>query len=122
MLRLGVRSPSAPLWRTGCVSCRVVVPPPGSLRSRFAIFPDVLMTPALILGGYGTFGAHVARALAQRGIPLVVAGRDGNRAASFAGSLGPAHRGLAFDFAAERTWHDALRDGPVVVNCAGSLA
>src|SRR2546429_154331 len=42
----------------------------------------LLMTPALILGGYGTFGAHVAQTLAQRNVPLTIAGRDGGRAAA----------------------------------------
>jgi hypothetical protein len=80
------------------------------------------MTPALILGGYGTFGAHVARALAQREISLIIAGRSEDRAAAFARSLGPTHRGRALDLTDARTWPNVLRDGPVVVNCAGSLA
>lgn len=43
----------------------------------------------VILGGYGNFGARVARALASEpDIHLVVAGRDSGSGASFIGSLG----------------------------------
>lgn len=43
----------------------------------------------LVLGGYGNFGARICRALAaDPGIALLVAGRDAQRAAAFAGSLG----------------------------------
>lgn len=50
----------------------------------------------LILGGYGNFGARIARALAGHpGIELLLAGRDGARAAAFAATLdGGAARGI----------------------------
>jgi saccharopine dehydrogenase-like NADP-dependent oxidoreductase len=43
----------------------------------------------LVLGGYGFFGARICHALALQGsIRLVVAGRDGAKAAALAGQLG----------------------------------
>ena len=54
----------------------------------------------LILGGYGNFGARIARALAgdaaaPHGMALLVAGRDASRANALAQTLGPAARGVA---------------------------
>jgi len=47
----------------------------------------------LILGGYGTFGGRLAALLAdEKGLELVIAGRDAARAAAFAASLGGAAR------------------------------
>jgi len=73
----------------------------------------------VVFGGYGTFGAHVARALARLGVPLTVAGRDVARAAAFAQSLGPACRGLAADVTRPESCREALRGQAVAVNCAG---
>lgn len=43
----------------------------------------------VVLGGYGNFGARIARALTgTAGVDLVVAGRDGARAQAFAAPLG----------------------------------
>jgi uncharacterized protein YbjT (DUF2867 family) len=42
---------------------------------------------AVVFGGYGVFGSHVARELVKRGVPVVVAGRDQARAESFAKEL-----------------------------------
>ena len=43
----------------------------------------------LLLGGYGNFGARIARALApEPGLELVVAGREGARADTLAAGLG----------------------------------
>lgn len=51
----------------------------------------------LVLGGYGNFGARISRALAgDARIQLLVAGRDGRRAAAFAANL-PGARGVAVD-------------------------
>jgi len=50
-----------------------------------------------VFGGYGTFGAHVARALAAVGLPVRIAGRDGAKAARFAEELDPGHEGVAAD-------------------------
>ncbi|MGE0097884.1 MAG: saccharopine dehydrogenase NADP-binding domain-containing protein [Hydrogenophaga sp.] len=52
----------------------------------------------LVLGGYGNFGARIARALAKEpGIDLVVGGRDLLRAAAFAAGLGGGAQPLRVD-------------------------
>lgn len=51
----------------------------------------------MVLGGYGNFGARISRALAgDDRLQLMVAGRDGQRAAAFAAAL-PGARGVAVD-------------------------
>ncbi len=51
----------------------------------------------MVLGGYGNFGARISRALAgDDRIQLLVAGRDGPRAAAFAADL-PGAQGVAVD-------------------------
>jgi saccharopine dehydrogenase-like NADP-dependent oxidoreductase len=51
----------------------------------------------MVLGGYGSFGARISRALAgDARIQLLVAGRDGLRAAAFAATL-PGAQGVAVD-------------------------
>jgi hypothetical protein len=75
--------------------------------------------PVLIIGGYGTFGSQVAKALASRGVAVIVAGRDGRKAEEFARTLGTNHRGLHVDLCESESISKALRDQPVVVNCAG---
>ncbi|HLW64542.1 MAG TPA: saccharopine dehydrogenase NADP-binding domain-containing protein [Gemmataceae bacterium] len=77
------------------------------------------MKPILIIGGYGTFGSQVASALASRGLPVVVAGRDRRRAEEFARTLGADHRGTSLDLRQRESISAALREQPVVVNCAG---
>lgn len=53
---------------------------------------------ALVLGGYGNFGARVARALAgDAGIELVIAGRDASAAKAFARTLPGAAGSVALD-------------------------
>ncbi|HEX2012735.1 MAG TPA: saccharopine dehydrogenase NADP-binding domain-containing protein, partial [Roseateles sp.] len=55
----------------------------------------------LVLGGYGNFGARIARALAgDPALQLLVGGRDGGKAAEFAARLGGGAQGLAIDMAA----------------------
>jgi hypothetical protein len=51
---------------------------------------------ALILGGYGGFGARLSRRLAQDGWAVTVAGRNADNAAAFAATL-PNARGIAAD-------------------------
>ena len=41
----------------------------------------------LILGGYGNFGKRIASLLARKGIPVIIAGRDGAKAAALAKAL-----------------------------------
>lgn len=54
----------------------------------------------LVLGGYGNFGARIARTLAgDTGMALTIAGRDGARARAFATALGSGVRGAALDVA-----------------------
>jgi hypothetical protein len=77
------------------------------------------MSSAVIFGGYGTFGAHVARELAGSGITLTIAGRDPDRAAAFAHTLGPGARSLAADVTRPDSCRAALQDQQVAVNCAG---
>jgi hypothetical protein len=52
---------------------------------------------AVVFGGYGTFGALVARELARLGVTVTVAGRDRRRAEALARELGPGHAGAAAD-------------------------
>jgi hypothetical protein len=73
----------------------------------------------VIFGGYGTFGGHVARELARFNFPLTIAGRDGDRAAAFAASLGSGHRGIASDFRNIADCEAALSGATVAVHCAG---
>jgi Saccharopine dehydrogenase NADP binding domain len=75
--------------------------------------------PVLIIGGYGTFGSQAAKALAKRGITVLIAGRDGRQAEEFARALDPGHRGLSIDLRQRHAVSQALRNQPVVVNCAG---
>lgn len=77
------------------------------------------MRPALVLGGYGTFGAHVCRELVRLGVPVTVAGRDRAAAETFARALGAGCRSAAVDATRADTCRAALRDHGVAVNCAG---
>ena len=43
----------------------------------------------LILGGYGNFGKRIARLLTRKGVAVIVAGRDGAKAAALAKVLPP---------------------------------
>jgi hypothetical protein len=77
---------------------------------------------AVVFGGYGAFGSHVARELARLGVGVIVAGRDATRAAAFAGSLGPGHRGVAADVTNPASCAALLNENTVAVNCAGPFA
>jgi hypothetical protein len=76
----------------------------------------------VVFGGYGTFGAHVARELARLGTVVVVAGRSAARAEAFANSLGPLHRGCGADLTQPASCRAALEGSTVAVNCAGPFA
>jgi hypothetical protein len=80
------------------------------------------MSRAIVLGGYGTFGALVARELAAAGVAVTVAGRSLAHAEEAARALGQAHRGLAVDLTSAASCRAALGGHAVAVNCAGSLA
>jgi hypothetical protein len=74
---------------------------------------------AAVFGGYGVFGSLVARELAQRGVAVVVAGRDLDRAEALARTLGPEHRACAADVSRTDSCLAALQGCTVAVNCAG---
>lgn len=70
----------------------------------------------LVVGGYGSVGGHVCRALGERGdLEVVVAGRSAAKAATFAQSIGG--RGVLLDLDDPRTWKQACRDVDWVVMC-----
>jgi hypothetical protein len=80
------------------------------------------VSAAIVFGGYGTFGGHLARELAAAGVTVTVAGRHRQRAEQAAAALGPGHRGLAVDLTDPAACRSALRGQAVAVNGAGSLA
>lgn len=75
-----------------------------------------------VFGGYGTFGAHAARALAKAGVKVRIAGRNEARAKSFAASLGDGHEGIAADAADPLSSTRALEGARVAVHCAGPFS
>ena len=75
-----------------------------------------------VFGGYGVFGAHVARILAAAGIRVRVAGRDVVRAERFAAELGTDPEGLAADVNDPVSCSRALAGVRVAVNCAGPFS
>jgi hypothetical protein len=75
-----------------------------------------------VFGGYGTFGAHASRALAASDIPLRIAGRDGERARTFAAGLGDRHEGVAADAGDPASCARALAGVRVAVSCAGPFS
>jgi hypothetical protein len=77
------------------------------------------VTRAVVFGGYGTFGALVARELAQLGTTVVIAGRDLARAEALARELGPLHRGCHADVNDMGSCCAALQGCTVAVHCAG---
>jgi hypothetical protein len=77
------------------------------------------VSSAVVFGGYGTFGALVARELARRNVAVTIVGRDLARAQSFARALGTGHRGIAADVTCSKSCMDALFGQAVAVNCAG---
>jgi NAD(P)-dependent dehydrogenase (short-subunit alcohol dehydrogenase family) len=77
---------------------------------------------ALVPGGYGAIGAAICRGLAGAGARVVVAGRDGRKAAALAKSLGRGAKGVALDVedvAAIRDTVAALGRIDILVNCVG---
>jgi saccharopine dehydrogenase-like NADP-dependent oxidoreductase len=72
----------------------------------------------VVFGGYGVFGSLVAKELA--GLPLRIAGRDGERAARFASALGGlGGEGMAADVSDPTSCARALEGARVAVSCAG---
>lgn len=82
------------------------------------------MKQALILGGYGNFGARIATALVKRGIAVIIAGRDAVKAKACADRLNTANHqpmatAVAFDANIELTHYLQLLQPTVVINTAG---
>ncbi|MEX0340180.1 MAG: saccharopine dehydrogenase family protein [Arenibacterium sp.] len=73
----------------------------------------------LILGGYGNFGKRISAALAAKGIPVLIAGRDVQKAGDLAKSIGANASPLQLDI--ETGLSSALQehDPCVVVNTVG---
>jgi NAD(P)-dependent dehydrogenase (short-subunit alcohol dehydrogenase family) len=77
------------------------------------------MSNAVIFGGYGTFGVHVARELVRLGMAVRIAGRDLGRAEAFARTLGPGHDAWAADLTQAASFQAALQGQTMAINCAG---
>ena len=80
------------------------------------------MRPAVVFGGYGAFGSHVARELARMGHVVTIAGRDHRRAQAAAAALGPPHRAVAADASDRESCRAALAGQAVAASCAGPFA
>ncbi len=84
------------------------------------------MKTAIVFGGCGTFGSIVARDLARRAIPVVVAGRDAAKNKRFAAELGAPHRAMECDVKSIASCREALTgcggSESVAVNCAGPFS
>lgn len=76
------------------------------------------MKTAVVFGGYGVFGSQVARALVKRSVPVIVAGRDQEKAETFAKEIGA--RGVRADVKAPPS--DLVTSEHVVVDCAGPFS
>ena len=59
--------------------------------------PHTALGRALVMGGYGTFGIHVSRELADRGVTVIVGGRNVRKAE--AAGLGGHHMSARIDAA-----------------------
>jgi hypothetical protein len=76
----------------------------------------------VVFGGYGVFGAHAARFLAEAGLSVRIAGRDEAKAERFAASLGERHEGIAADANDPASCASALQGARVAVSCAGPFS
>lgn len=77
------------------------------------------MSGIVVFGGYGTFGRLVARGLVERGLSVVIAGRNVERAQAFAASLEPIPRACRADVADIASARAAMEGQAVAVHCAG---
>jgi len=77
---------------------------------------------AFIPGGYGGIGTAISRGLADAGAKVVIAGRDGKKAASLAKKIGRGARGIGLDVEDVRAIRETV-DGigriDLLVNCVG---
>lgn len=78
------------------------------------------MDKVLILGGYGNFGKRIASALVKSGIPVIIAGRNGQKAEELAAKL-PAESVETAIYDANKTLAEqiALLRPRVVINTCG---
>jgi gluconate 5-dehydrogenase len=77
---------------------------------------------AFVPGGYGAIGSAICRGLARAGARVIVAGRDGKKAAALAIKLGRGARGVELDVedvAAIRRVVASLGRIDILVNCVG---
>jgi len=77
------------------------------------------MTDVLILGGYGNFGRHITCALVAKGISVVIAGRNKNKAATLANQLGSLANVATFDVHSQFSQQLATIKPRVVINTCG---
>jgi NAD(P)-dependent dehydrogenase (short-subunit alcohol dehydrogenase family) len=83
---------------------------------------DLKGKTAFVPGGYGAIGAAICRGLAAAGARVVVAGRDGRKAAALAGKLGRGARGVELDVEDVDAIRAAVAGQPridILVNCVG---
>jgi gluconate 5-dehydrogenase len=83
---------------------------------------DLKGKTAFVPGGYGGIGAAISLGLAQAGARVVIAGRDGKKAAALAKKIGRGARGVALDVddvRAIRETVNGLRSVDLLVNCVG---
>jgi len=74
----------------------------------------------LILGGYGNFGKRIARLLTRKGVAVIVAGRDGAKAAALAKVLPPGLADVAvFDAKSDLLFQLTKLKPLVVINTCG---
>ncbi len=73
----------------------------------------------LILGGYGNFGKRIAAALVAKGIPVIVAGRNRQKAHALAEKLGKNAEAASFDIHDQLEKHLQLIKPTVVINTCG---
>jgi short subunit dehydrogenase-like uncharacterized protein len=76
--------------------------------------------PLLVYGAYGYTGALVARAVAERGLPLVLGGRDSERLAALGRELSCPWR--AFPLTDPEALRRGIEDAAAVIHCAGPFA
>jgi len=83
---------------------------------------DLKGKTAFVPGGYGGIGEAISKGLARAGAGVVIAGRDGKKAAALARRIGRGAKGVALDVedvAAIRDTVDALGRIDILVNCVG---
>ncbi len=73
----------------------------------------------LVLGGYGNFGKRISRALARKGVPVVIAGRDAAKAQTLAQDIGTSARGIGADIPRDLASLIADYRPAVIVNTIG---